>query len=458
VSPPATAQVVQRKFSLFTQDSTGTGLAVTQNVVSATEYDLNRLTSGSVNGVPISPAHPGQYMVAYGTGLGPLVGGDNSASPVYDFSTNGVTITVIVGGTTIPVLFAGRAGYAGEDQINFALPSNVPTGCTVSFQVSVNGTLSPTTTISIAPSASANACVYPGLTTSQLTNLDNGGTITTGGFYLSSVAENIASLGNIKADSVSGGFTQISGFELSALASVPGYSITTTTNGACTVLQVSISGSGSTQTTTVAPVTVTSLDAGVVTITGPSGSSLSNTPLTDTSNSYYLLIGETGVTVPGGVNGAIVGGTYTLNGAGGKDVNSFKVSITLGTPLTLAAPIPATIVRANGLPLTWTGGNATDPVTIIGYSGSTTGTGANTVTTATEFYCQTTAGTGGFTVSPSVLNQLQVTATTSAGGYGLIEVASGPAAVPFSPTLTAGGSVASSLSAALAIAATVAFQ
>src|ERR1035441_5474761 len=68
-SPPATAQVVQRKFSVFTQDSTGAGLAVTQNVVSATEYDLNRLTTGSINGVSISPAHPGQYMVAYGTGL-----------------------------------------------------------------------------------------------------------------------------------------------------------------------------------------------------------------------------------------------------------------------------------------------------------------------------------------------------------------------------------------------------
>ncbi len=71
-------------------------------------------------------------MIAYGTGMGPLAGGDNSASPVYDFSTHGVTVQAIVGGMTIPVAYAGRAGYAGEDQINFTLPANVPTGCAVS--------------------------------------------------------------------------------------------------------------------------------------------------------------------------------------------------------------------------------------------------------------------------------------------------------------------------------------
>jgi uncharacterized protein (TIGR03437 family) len=49
------------------------------------------------------------------------------------------------------VAFAGRAGYAGEDRINFTLPANVPTGCAVTLQISVNGVLSAPTSIAIAP-------------------------------------------------------------------------------------------------------------------------------------------------------------------------------------------------------------------------------------------------------------------------------------------------------------------
>jgi len=171
VSTPVQTQVMAHKFNLFTQDSTGSGLAVVQNVVSATEYDINRLTTGIINGVTISPAYGGQYMVAYGTGMGGVVGLDNTASPDYNFLANGVTVNVIVGGMTVPALYAGRAGYAGEDQVNFQLPGNAPTGCAVSLQISVNGALSAPTTIAIAPNATAGACALPGDTTAQLNAL-----------------------------------------------------------------------------------------------------------------------------------------------------------------------------------------------------------------------------------------------------------------------------------------------
>ncbi|MCU1237379.1 MAG: hypothetical protein JWP63_5346, partial [Candidatus Solibacter sp.] len=167
VSAPFSAQVVANKVALFTQDSTGTGLASVQNYISASVVDLNRLTTGTVSGTTISPAKPGQPVIAYGTGLGAYAAGDNSASPVFDFRSS-LTIQAVVGGVTIPVDYAGRAGYAGEDQINFTLPANIPTGCAVSLQISVNGKLSPATSISIAPNAGANACVIPGYTTSQL--------------------------------------------------------------------------------------------------------------------------------------------------------------------------------------------------------------------------------------------------------------------------------------------------
>ena len=59
VSAPVVAQVVANKIGLFTQDSTGSGLALVQNYISASVVDLNRLTTGSVGGVTISPAQTG---------------------------------------------------------------------------------------------------------------------------------------------------------------------------------------------------------------------------------------------------------------------------------------------------------------------------------------------------------------------------------------------------------------
>src|ERR1017187_4019048 len=160
VSAPFVAQVVANKIALFTQDQTGTGLAIVQNYVSASQIDLNRLTTGVVNGSTISPAKPGQTLIAWGTGLGAYATGDNTASPVFDFSKT-LNIQAVVGGVSIPVLYAGRAGYAGENQINFPLPANIPTGCAVTLQFSVGGKLSAPTSISIAPDAGSSACVFP---------------------------------------------------------------------------------------------------------------------------------------------------------------------------------------------------------------------------------------------------------------------------------------------------------
>jgi uncharacterized protein (TIGR03437 family) len=448
VSAPMQAQVVQSKFALFTQDSTGTGLAAAQDQVS-TNYYLNRLTTGSIDGTAIAPAYPGEYIVAYGTGLGGVpAADDNDESPVDDFSKTD-TIQAIVGGTAIPVLFAGRAGYAGEDQINFQLPASIATGCAVSFQISVNGTLSPAATLSIAPNASASACVQPGYTSTQLSSLDSGGTITAGGFNIASFTENVASLGNFTFSEVGGGFTQISGFQLGALP----FSYSSITSGSCTVIRVS-----GTAGNLSAPGTVTNLDAGTVTISGPSGSGLSATPLIETDNAYSLEVGSVeGITLPGSVNGSIVAGTYNLNGAGGTSVGSFSSSLTLGSPLTVTGGLPATVTRSQALQLSWTGGNASDTVAIIGYSGSTSGSSTNPTVTATEFICTTTAGAGSFTVPANILSALPATASTANGGTGFLEVGSGPTPATFNATVS-GQSVTGTFSSLIATAGSVIYQ
>jgi hypothetical protein len=112
--------------------------------------------------------------------------------------------------------------------------------------------------------------------------------------------------------------------------------------------------------------------------------------------------------------------------------------------------------RSQSLPLTWTGGNSTDFVSIIGYSGTSSGSGTSLVTTASEFICTTTAGTGGFTISSQVLGQLQATPSTS--GNGALELLSGPPPVSFNAPLVPSGSVASVFSALVGTAAAVTYQ
>ncbi len=430
-SAPVQTQVVASKPGLFTQDQSGTGLAVVFNYISQSENDVNRLTTGNYNGSLSSPAKPGQVLIAWGTGIGPYAPGDNTAGISHDFSTS-ETITAIVGGVSIPVVFAGLNGYAGEDQINFTLPANVPTGCAVTLQISVAGVLSAPVSIAIAPSAGATACVQPGYTTQQLQLLDQGGTITSGGFTLD---HGVTTAPSATIDSIAGVFSQTSGFQLSSSGT---QNAIVATSGSCVVTRV---------TTTTGTVTAghsTSFDAGTVTLTGPSGTNLNNQKLTETSNTYSYTIGTSGVSIPGQANGSILAGTYNLTGAGGTDVGPFNTSITIGPLFTLNNPLPATVTESAGLTINWTGGNAADVVEIVGDSATTSGTGANETTTATGFVCTTTAGQKTFTVPASILTWLptitaaQVAAGTASGALDVLSIAT--PATNFSATLKKDGS------------------
>jgi uncharacterized protein (TIGR03437 family) len=429
-------QVVARKPGLITADSSGTGLAVIQNYISASQLDIDRLTTYASGGFTFSPSKPGQVLIAWATGMGSVTGGDNTASPGFDFTKNGVNIQVIVGGTMITPLYAGRApGLAGADQINFQLPSNITTGCAVPFQVSVNGTLSNPSYIAIAPDANSGNCVLPGFTSDQLKNFDNGGSYTVGGFSMIQLAESVPSIGSVKLDTAAGAFTKYTGFQLAGLAE---NQYTLSNSGACTLIHTTTTGTGAASGTM-----GTSLDAGTVTLSGPSGSNLNNTPFTQSaSNLYSLPIGAEGFSIPGYGNGSLVAGTYTLAGAGGKDVGSFQSQITLGTPLTITGGLPTTINRSAGLTLNWTGGNATDVVSITGSTSTSTGSGANMVFDSWTFYCNTTAGAKTITVPASLLTQMPAAALSANGsGGGSLGVSSGPTPSTFTASLKAGGSI-----------------
>jgi hypothetical protein len=327
-------------------------------------------------------------------------------------------VQVYVGGTSITPSYAGSApGLAGVDQINFTLPDDVPTGCTVGFQIVENGVLSQETFLSIAPSTTATACIEGALTTSQLENLDNGGTIALGQ----------ASVSN---GSVSAQFTSYTGFELPGLllappAHAPG----------CTVTQTPV---------TPAPGTVISstgipMDAGTLTASGPSGSGLLNTALLDSGGNYGLGALPFG---PAPVPIELLPGVYSLTGAGGNGVGPFNAAVTVPTPLAVSN-FPTVVTRSAGLTLNWTGGNPADTVGISGAAANS----VNGILVGAQFACYTTAGAGTFTIPASILNQLPASNPpanpTSVSPYGSISVswATTPSSSngSFSAPLTGGG-------------------
>jgi uncharacterized protein (TIGR03437 family) len=443
-STPTLVTVVANKLTLFTQDQSGGGLAVIQNYISASQVDINRLTTGSVNGVTISPAHPGQVVIAYGTGLAAYAAGDNAASPAFDFRSS-LNVQAIVGGVTIPADYAGLAGYSAEDQINFTLPANVPTGCAVTLQISVNCKLSPATTMTIAP-AGSDTCSLAGYTKQQLQALDQGSSIVTGGFSITQFALALPQLGSGKSDSVGGAFRQLTAFNLSSAASQNNISFIQ--SGSCVVATATSGGSGGGGGATL-------LDAGTITVTGPGGSGLNNQVLTKSLNSYGIANFE-GLNLPGQTSFNIVPGTYTLNGGGGPDVGSFSASLTLSNPVTVTGTLPSTVIRSNPLTINWSGGNPQDQVEIIGGSSVSSGTGANVITTTTSFICLTTAGAGTFTVPTSILSQLPATTGSIPG---ILELGSGNGNTTFTASLPKlGGSASGTFSNFVGTGAQVTWQ
>ena len=72
----------------------------------------------------------------------------------------------------------------------------------------------------IATDRNANACVMPGYTTAQLQRLDQGGTVTSGGFSVTQLAISDPSFGSIKSNLIAGGFFQVTAFQLKLEAAV----------------------------------------------------------------------------------------------------------------------------------------------------------------------------------------------------------------------------------------------
>jgi hypothetical protein len=187
-------------------------------------------------------------------------------------------------------------------------------------------------------------------------------------------------------------------------------------------------------TSTTAPPSITGLDAGTITITGPIGPQT----LVPQTNTPSALMGLYSVQL---ANSFLppTGGAFTFTGSGGKQVGAFSTSISLTNPLnwTNMSAINS-VTRANGLNITWTGGVPNTYVAITGSSLlSNSAVGAS-------FTCYAPVGAGQFTVPSYVLLALPASAS---GG---LAVNNGAAPGSFTASgLTAAGIVNAEVSFAI---------
>ena len=444
-SAPVSVNVVPRKFGLFTADSSGSGAAALQTVDATGAYHYNRFTTQTISGNSISPAHAGDFVVAYGTGLGPIQVPDQSPPGVLDLS-NQANIQVLINGAAIAPLYAGRSpDFPGLDQINFQLPDGVPTGCLATIQVSVDGKLSNAANIAIAP-AGSDVCSPAPISRDLLTRLDQGGSLTLGDFRLAQLTPApsqplTGGIGNVN-ESAFGGFVKYSGSQLAAAA------VFLNPVGMCQASHI-IGDSGQLVFGPVA----THLDAGQLALAGPGIASGKFT--VNGSGTYLLTLGSAGASnaplyLPLGFpsfNSAptITSGAYQLNGSGGADVGKFSASLTIGQPVTLQGGLPMSIDRNSDLILSWSGGNPGDVVSVTGISGTViASTAGGPLYDAGRFTCTAMASAGSITIPSALLMQLPPTPAAQSG-IGYLSLTSGPEPVSgdglFSAPLTAGGAI-----------------
>jgi hypothetical protein len=162
------------------------------------------------------------------------------------------------------------------------------------------------------------------------------------------------------------------------------------------------------------PFEATGLDAGnplVLTLPGSGGTkNLSRVETGTYATSFFDSPGP---------QGWHTAGNYTINvpgGTGPDAVGAFTATLTVPTPLVWTnMDTITTVSRANGLTLTWSGGDPTDYILISGYS-DVNNLGAG-------FYCLARNNTQQFTVPAEVLSVLPPTGSNPDADNGVLAIA-----------------------------------
>jgi uncharacterized protein (TIGR03437 family) len=348
-SAPAPIQVVASAVGLDTRYGTGNGLAV------ATDAD------GNVFGLTNS-AMPNQTVILWGSGIGADPSNDDRVYPQKQDNLTDIPVQIFIGGISAAIQYRGRSQYPGLDQYNVTVPSNVTPGCFVSIVAQIGNIVSNAVTIPVNATGGVCSDAVTGLSGTQIQSLANkpGGTVNV--------------LGAIVSVGTGPGSSLALAAGLSSSYFGKGYEYAS--EGSCSIIPPEQG-----------PYTnafAAELDAGTIQLSGPNGQvNLGTGP---GLYQYHFTNGNPG-------------GAYTLSGSGGKEsgngIGSFQVSLTVPTPtlnVTNQTAL-ASVTRAQGAKVTWSGGFPGGAVQVVGSGGAP----------AVKFFCYAPTSTGLLTVPASIL-------------------------------------------------------
>ncbi len=401
-SAPAPITVVQ---SVFGIDTNSQGF-----IQPARAFDSNSKPLG-----PTNAANPGDTIVFYGTGAGPVPGNEAEA-PVSQNLTN-IPIEVDIGGVPSTVTYHGRSGSPGIDQIDVVVPAGV-SGCNVSAVVNSSGLVSNTAMIPVAPKGRVCSDAVPGITLPSSITLTGKSVYTTAQLNLNRQTQSIPPLSinarttpavNLTTDNGGGLFQRTANAQPFSLGLGGGNLVPSVGNCAVfSVLFPPVSSSPSPAASALPP-GLTMLNAGpAINFSDANGKAAATLAA---SGFYSGNLGGNGNT-PLFLSSS--GGAVTIdNGSGGPDVSSFTTQLNIAAPIvwTNMSAVPASINRADGVTLTWTGGNPSGVASIAANSSIINAAGQLNV----QVQCAAPVAAGQFTIPASVLLALPPSSLTVVG-------------------------------------------
>lgn len=379
-SASAPIQVVASALGLDTLYGTGTGSGIATDA------------NGNVFGLTKS-AMPGQEIILWGSGVGADTSNDDRTFPQNTNNLTNVPMQVYIGGISANVLYRGRSQYPGVDQINVAIPANVPTGCYVSVVAQSGSIVSNAVTLPVNPSGGPCSDTGLALNGTQLQALASSGNVPVNLGVLG-IGQFTSQNGNT-APAALAAFATINSSEFGA-----GYAYAS--QGSCTVTAPGFSFNDLGLAGAMA-----ALDAGTIQVTGPGGG-VQTLEEQGSGGLYFAQFSGSSLTP----------GTYTFSTSGGKDVKALNLAINVPTPFTLTNQTSlASINRSQGATVTWSGGFSNGIILVSGLSPSPAG--------SVSFLCYAPSSAGQFTIPSSILLAL----TPGPGKLGVLNLTS-PQTVP----------------------------
>jgi len=369
--------VVANNVGIFTVDSSGQG----PGIMTYADYSLVSSYKASNCGGPnttCGAANPGDTLILWATGLGPVNGDDASGAGLAVNMPN-LPLKLWLGGVAAQVQYQGRSGCCiGEDQIVFTVPDGVPTGCGVPLAVQMGNFVSNTVAIPVATGSRSCDFIDPAIARIDPAQLS--GTLTLG---VPELDHFFNDSGNGFKDLVQNVF--FSGSVPPSLEPFAGTYLSNIPIGTCT--SQTLLGNGGNNGPDFMNLTV--LDSGSsLTITGPNGSMTTTVKPGDTAT----------LSAAGSF---LVPGDYTITGAGGKDVGPFTAKVTIPALPALTSPKgPTNFSRTKPLTVTWTP-NSSPTHVAIQISSFVANFVANNV--GVEIDCTAPVGAGTFTIPTYVL-------------------------------------------------------